>query len=240
MESQTWYRTTVIWKHTLKIAQLHLCHRSLLCLLTHSSVAISSHVLSGMDGLRTVPFWLCLASGCLHLKTWLRKPRFMKYSGIEQDHIKHFLPFHTGFGTKFCIECFSIFSYLWPGSKTKSSRADSLCASGPTEASSNAPLCETRLSYRSVPEYKKHSQEFKYNSASSSTCKMHFFAFSSIKTQQHSKCIWNDQNNAFNTIPPLGGRGEDKEVSHVVYCSTGKWVMVGNVTDEWDWETWTD
>lgn len=42
----------------------------------------------------------------------------------------------------------------------------------------------------------------------------------------------NDQNNAFNTIPPLGGRGEDKEVSHNVYCSTGKWVMVGNITDE--------
>lgn len=45
----------------------------------------------------------------------------MKYSSVEQDHIKHFLPFHTGFGIKFCIECFSIFSYLWPGSKTKSS-----------------------------------------------------------------------------------------------------------------------
>lgn len=69
-------------------------------------------------------------------------------------------------------------------------------------------------------------------STSSSTCKMHFFAFSSIKTQEQSKRMRNDQNNAFNTIPPLGGRGEDKEVSHIVYCSTGKWVMVGNVTDE--------
>lgn len=73
-----------------------------------------------MDSLRTIPFWLCLASGSLHLKTWLRK-HFMKYSSVEQDHIKHFLPFHTGFGIKFYIECFSIFSYLWPGSKTKSS-----------------------------------------------------------------------------------------------------------------------
>lgn len=96
-----------------------------------------------MDGLRTVHFWLCLASGCLHLKTWLRKEHFMKYSSVEQDHIKHFLPFHTGFGIKFCIERFSIFSYLWHGSKTKSSWADSLCASGPTEASSNASPCET-------------------------------------------------------------------------------------------------
>lgn len=69
-------------------------------------------------------------------------------------------------------------------------------------------------------------------STSSSTCKMHSFAFSSIKTQEQSKRMQNDQNNAFNTIPPLGGRGEDKEVSHNVYCSTGKWVMVGNITDE--------
>lgn len=103
-------------------AQLHLWHGSLLCLLTHSSIAInSSHVPSGLDGLRTVPFWLCLASGCLHLKTWLRKLHFVKYSSVEQDHIKHFLPFHTGFGIKCCIECFSIFCYLWPGSKIKSS-----------------------------------------------------------------------------------------------------------------------
>lgn len=48
MKSQTWYRTTVTWKHTLKIAQLHLCHRSLLCLLTLSSVAThNSHVPQG-------------------------------------------------------------------------------------------------------------------------------------------------------------------------------------------------
>lgn len=93
----------------------------------------------------------------------LRKSHFMKYSSVEQDHIKHFLPFHTGFGIKCYIECFSIFCYLWPGSKTKSSQADSLCASGPTGTSANAPLCETRFSYRSVPECKKHSQEFKYN-----------------------------------------------------------------------------
>lgn len=164
MKSQTWYRATVIWKHSLGIAQLYLCHRSLLCLLTHSSIAShSSHLPSGMDAFRTVPFWLCLASGCLHLKTWLRKQHFMKYGSVEQDHIKHFLPFHTGFGIKFCIECLGIFSYLWPGSKTKTSQSDSFCASGPSEASSNASACETKLSYRSVPECKKHSQEIKYN-----------------------------------------------------------------------------
>lgn len=56
----------------------------------------------------------------------------MKYSSIEQGHIKHFLPFHTGFGTEFCIERFSIFSYLWPGSKTKSSlKAHGLTACAP-------------------------------------------------------------------------------------------------------------
>lgn len=39
------------------------------------------------------------------------------------------------------------------------------------------------------------------------------------------------------TVPPLGGREEDKEVSHVVYCRTGKRLMVGNVTDEQDRKT---
>lgn len=29
---------------------------------------------------------------------------FIKYSSIEQDHIKHFLPFHTVFGIKFYIK----------------------------------------------------------------------------------------------------------------------------------------
>lgn len=151
----------MIWKNTFKIAPLQLCHRSLLCLQFNCHAQLTGAIREG--GLGTVPFWLCLASGCLHLKAWLRKQHFMKYSSVEQDHIKHFLPFHTGFGIKFCIECFSIFSYLWPGSKTKSSQADSLCASGPTKAPSNAPPCETKLSYRSVPECKKHSQEFKYN-----------------------------------------------------------------------------
>lgn len=73
-------------------------------------------------------------------------------------------------------------------------------------------------------------------SASSSTCETHFFAFSSKKkikkNSSKANVIWNDQNNVFHTVPSLGGRGEDKEVSHVVYCCTGKWLMVGKVTDE--------
>lgn len=60
---------------------------------------------------------------------------------------------------------------------------------------------------------------------------------SQAEKQQQSKCIQNDQNNAFHTVPPLGGRGEDKEVSHVAYCCIGKWLMVENVTDERDWKT---
>lgn len=68
---------------------------------------------------------------------------------------------------------------------------------------------------------------------------MHFFVFSSTRTQQQSQHIWNDQNNAFHVVPPLGGRREDKEVSHAVYCCAGKWLMVGNVTAEGDWKTRT-
>lgn len=74
--------------------------------------------------------------------------------------------------------------------------------------------------------------------ASCSTCKMCCLAPRAKSTAAVRVCVkW--CNNVFYTVPPLGGRGADKEVSHAVYCSTGKWLMVSNVTDEQDWKTWT-
>lgn len=110
--------------------------------------------------------------------------------------------------------------------------------SGPAEASHPAPLCETGF----PPGQPQNAEDTpksltKTRSASGSSCEVHFFASSRIKTQHQSRCVWNDRNNVFHGVPPLGGRGEDKEVSHVVYCRTGKWLMVGNVTDEWGQKT---
>lgn len=93
---------------------------------------------------------------------------------------------------------------------------------------------------RSAPERRAPKGLNTTCSAPGSTCEVHFFAFSSIKTQHQGRCVWNDRNNVFHRVPPLGGRGEDKEVSHGVYCCTGKWLMVGNVTSEWDQKTWRD
>lgn len=56
-----------------------------------------------------------------------------------------------------------------------------------------------------------------------------------MKAQQQSEGMKvQEMTNTFHTAGPLGGRREDKEVSHVVYCCAGKWLMV---TDEQDGET---
>lgn len=75
---------------------------------------------------------------------------FIKYSSIERDRIKHFLPFHTVFGIKFYIKWSALVFLVGLGPRLLKDRGMiALRACTPLAQQKhqvNAPLCETRLS----------------------------------------------------------------------------------------------